>query len=1145
LLGTFPAEVVRRGGIDMKIDQLNAHNIHGLHIDLPFDTSIGLSGWSGSGKSSFCRAVSDEATKRLVTILPKSKFMFLYPDMVKTNFGALHCSDLPCVEFLDNRPALTNARSTVGTHSTLYKEVRSQFARATRLPSELFSFNTPLGWCPACKGRGGLRGETCGDCQGSRYARSVTGHRLDVRGRSLSIVEANALSLEDLLDVSGPLGLSEVGVRIARNAVELGIGHLGLDRTLSTLSGGELTRLLLAERVGLSARMLYILDEPGLGLDEASLARLLERLGTLGERNQLWVVDHSRRVMAATQRHLYFGPGSGSDGGRLVSEAPTVPAVVPPRASKPGPPLVFKDLRCRTVDLAKLALPTRAIVAITGESGSGKTTLVRDLLVPQLHSMLGPSGYVFVGQGRSKAITSLSTVGTFLDLTSFWRSVVGTRREPCHFCHGTGRTDDARDCDWCMASGMDPDFYQSVAWNGFKVRDLLEQPISESIGAYPKGGREQQVLEFLTRLGAGYLSLSRKVRTLSTGEFQRLHLCREFASEREGKAGSVFVLDEPSRGLSQNFLNGFASALRELVENSGASVWIIEHNPFLLECADFVIDFGERRGKVDHLEVLGQAAWNRVRRPAPPIRPGALRSAMEATIGFVDAGPSEASRYMAFEEARRAFESGLLRTLSPTARWIYGGQENPSKSATVAIDFEEDVLYSEDSYLFEVLDLVGHLLLLSGRSHSELAWFDYLDREMLCRCCKGSGQVQSFDHEVVVANRAKGLWQGLLQKDVMEAIRGWNFSKIKFLFAKIKSTTDMDLSRPHELMSGEERHALWHGLWGRSFHWPEKNAFYTWRGLDHLIQKYMRSSASPLKAAIKESKRTVECPICAGALLLHTQPLSVQGRDIREVLRMSVHEACATYPEVDLLAAIAAAVPAGARLNDRVGTWPRPQQVRLKLFELVRKGFLGYRFVFRNLRPYLPPSSALLGSLARSNCVQLCDAEDATATKEELLGRHPAVKGTTFVWEWLGFKGVDKALNRLQKASRCRYCQGAGRFEIEAPEGDIEKAYVICDGCMGDGLDPGVLKEEISGAPARVWLEGRVGDLPAAIRSNAWETLEDVRLASRLQQLPKYQLTALLARTSPSNAAERAPKLATGSLRARSQSERAKRRSPT
>lgn len=539
-------------------------------------------------------------------------------------------------------------------------------------------------------------------------------------------------------------------------------------------------------------------------------------------------------------------------------------------------------------------------------------------------------------------------------------------------------------------------------------------------------------------------------------------------------------------------------------------MWLIEHNEFLLACSDFVVDFGQRREKINRLDAVPYDSWCSNRNPAPAIPIGFLHSSIETGRGFFNIEGMDSERDAHFEAARLKFDSGLLRTLSPTAQWIYGKPENPPKSSTVAIDFEESLLYSDETFLFEILDLTGHLLVLSGRSNSELSRFDYMDRDLLCSCCKGRGRIDSFDFSLVTADEAKGLWSGLLHDEVMTALREWNFSKIKFLFQRIKATTGLDLCKPTTSMSPQELEALWHGLWDRSYHWPKKDSFYTWRGLGYLIQKYMRSSSSAIKTAIKESKHSLTCPVCSGTLLAHSQPLLIRGHDIRDILRMTLEEATPKFPEVELLSFISKVAPVGSRLNDLLCTWPKDRLVALKLFELDRKGFFGYRFVFRNLFPWLPAVRSTLDLLACSNRVELCDSKVNAKSRDELLGQQQGFKGTSPVWEAIGFKNVGRELSRLKKTHKCTYCSGSGRFEIESPEVELEKVVVACDACHGNGIDSAALSQMVCGAPVSTWLNGVVADLPSEIRPDHWEPLADIKLAATLQKIQKYQLAALV-----------------------------------
>jgi excinuclease UvrABC ATPase subunit len=1002
----------------MKITNLSTHNISNLSIELSTTVSTGLSGFSGSGKSSFCEALNSEVIKRIVTILPKSQYNFLFPELIKTNYGVLDCSDLPCIEYLDNQPSTAGVRSTVGTHSTLFGDIRKMFAASTGKSSDYFSFNTPVGWCTFCKGRGTTRGTTCNYCNGTRYADHVLQHELCLGDHGFNIAQANGLSLEYLHKISHKLSISPLFKRITSNAIILGIGYISLDRNLSSLSGGEYTRLLLAERMGLSSQLLYILDEPGLGLDERSSKKVLRELQNLGKENAIWIVDHSPHVVLATQKQIYFGPGSGSEGGRIVESLLQVSSVPPRPVCMTGKSITFTNLHCRTIALKSLSLPTGAIVTFTGESGCGKSTLLRDILLPKLKLEVGSAGYVYVGQGRSKAVTSRSTIGTFLGFSSYWHKLAGKRGKSCHYCNGSGVSAESLECNWCCGTGRDPQFYQMDISHDLRVIDLLERPIKDIVGVFSLGSAEREVLDLLIKLGAGYLSLSRRVQSLSNGEFQRLHLCQEIASDFKAGRGKILILDEPSRGLSHNYLHDFCYVLQNYVSEHGYTVWMVEHNRFMLDCSDFVVDFGERREVVDMLNVVTGSDWKRVNPPnnqSPPIITASIT--LQSGVEFL--GNSDKSRLEIFRNARKIFESGVLRTLSPTARWIYADQQPPHKQAVVAIDFEDDLLYSEDMYLFELLDIVGKIQMLSVYPHSELPTFDYLDRNRLCRSCRGRGKVDSIDFNLAIESESDGIFHGLLHKDVFDAIRSWNLAKIKFLFAQLKSTMGIDLTKSPESMSKSESLALWYGVWDRSFYWKAKESHYQWRGLNHLIQKYMRSSKSPLKSVIFDSKFRLDCPVCNGTLLGHSQALNIRGIDIRDILRMPIKEAAVLFQEVAELKELAKICPADACLDSPIGTWPHEDQVHIKVFELAQKSLFGFSFYFQNIVPFMNEKSALLHDLSKNNKIYICDDTNIVETRKTLINKHKWITSTITVSDALGFAFVGTSIRKVKREAAC------------------------------------------------------------------------------------------------------------------------------
>lgn len=300
----------------MKINQLIANNINRLDVDLPEDLSLGIAGLSGSGKTTFCQTIGEESKKRLVSLLPKAEYQYLFPAIMETNFSAIKMEDMPLVLFLGKSSISTNPRSTIGTHTGVFKEIRDRLAEEFYLSPEVFSFNNALGWCPACKGRGTTKNVECKKCQGKRYSEEVEQHQLTVRERPYSISDIHQLSVKTIYALSAELKISEEKQHILQNIIQMNIGYLTLNRIMGTLSGGELTRLYLAEFMATSENTVIIVDEISVGLDHDTLLKILEQIQQLGSKNQIWLIDHSDTVLDTADKHLFFGPGSGKYGDR-------------------------------------------------------------------------------------------------------------------------------------------------------------------------------------------------------------------------------------------------------------------------------------------------------------------------------------------------------------------------------------------------------------------------------------------------------------------------------------------------------------------------------------------------------------------------------------------------------------------------------------------------------------------------------------------------------------------------------------------------------------------------------------------------------------------------------------------------------------
>jgi len=227
----------------MKINQLIANNINRLDVNLSEDQSLGIAGLSGSGKTTFCQTIGEESKKRLVSLLPKAEYQYLFPNIMETNFSAIKMEEMPLVLFLGKSSISTNPRSTVGTHTGVFKEIREKLADKFDLSPEVFSFNNALGWCPACKGRGTTKNVECKKCKGKRYNSEVEQYKFELWNQPHSISDINNLSIEAIYSLSAELAISEERQRILTNIILMNIGYLTLNRVMGTCTWQNLWQL--------------------------------------------------------------------------------------------------------------------------------------------------------------------------------------------------------------------------------------------------------------------------------------------------------------------------------------------------------------------------------------------------------------------------------------------------------------------------------------------------------------------------------------------------------------------------------------------------------------------------------------------------------------------------------------------------------------------------------------------------------------------------------------------------------------------------------------------------------------------------------------------------------------------------------------
>ena len=506
-----------------------------------------------------------------------------------------------------------------------------------------------------------LSPKECPVCRGARLNPTTLG--VTVGGKNIS--EFNALSVEDALKFLNGLELDKEAGIIASDVLkeitsrltflkDVGLSYLTLNRVSSTLSGGEAQRIRLATQIGSSlVGVLYILDEPSIGLHQRDNNRLISTLKHLRDiGNTLIVVEHDEDTMMAADQIVDIGPGAGEHGGELIAqgtaeEIMACPASitgaylsgrrgipVPAKRKAPTGFLTVRGAREHNLKGIDVSIPLGVMTVVTGVSGSGKSSLVNEIIYKTLqrdlnraHTRPGDCDGLSGIEQLDKVIaidqspigrTPRSNPATYTGLFDMIRKVFAATPEAkargykenrfsfnvrggrCESCSGDGilriemhfLADIYVPCEVCKGKRYNRETLE-VTYKGKSIADVLDMTVEEALhffDAYPRISRK---LQTLYDVGLGYIKLGQPSTTLSGGEAQRVKLATELSRASTGK--TFYVLDEPTTGLHMADCERLVGVLRRLAEG-GNSVLIIEHNLDVIKACDHIIDLGPEGG---------------------------------------------------------------------------------------------------------------------------------------------------------------------------------------------------------------------------------------------------------------------------------------------------------------------------------------------------------------------------------------------------------------------------------------------------------------------------------------------------------------------------------------------------------------------
>ncbi|HXQ79835.1 MAG TPA: excinuclease ABC subunit UvrA [Opitutaceae bacterium] len=509
----------------------------------------------------------------------------------------------------------------------------------------------------------------CPECRGSRLNRRSAAVRIGPAGAPLGFAGFMAMDIAAAHGFAGSLvealgsneALREVVTGIEqrlRFLLDTGLGYLSLDRDYATLSGGEAQRVRLATQLGMGLiGVIYVLDEPSIGLHPKDNERLLEQLRGLRDRgNTVLVVEHDEETMRAADEIIELGPEAGVEGGRLLFQGtPSACAALPARLSQTGPFLagklsVSKDAATKSPDGAWLTVrearehnlrgidvqfPAGLLTCVTGVSGSGKSTLVNDVLAAAAARKLNGAKTI---PGRHRHIENLelfdklvqvdqepigrsprSNPATFTGLLDLLRDLFAqvplarvrgykasrfsfnVRGGRCERCQGDGvikldmqfMADAYAPCTSCGGRRYNRETLE-VLFHGKSIADVLDMTVREAIQLFRNIPRVLDKLETLDAVGLGYLALGQSAVTLSGGEAQRLKLSLELSKRQQG--ANLYILDEPTTGLHWVDIQRLMDLLFKL-RDAGNTILVIEHNLSVIGLADWIIDLGPGGGR--------------------------------------------------------------------------------------------------------------------------------------------------------------------------------------------------------------------------------------------------------------------------------------------------------------------------------------------------------------------------------------------------------------------------------------------------------------------------------------------------------------------------------------------------------------------
>ena len=593
------------------------HNLKNIDVEIPRDKLVVLTGLSGSGKSSL---VNEVLYKTLAGRLNHAK---LRPGK---------CDGIDGVEYLDKiinidqSPIGRTPRSNPATYTGLFDDIRSLFAstqdaKLRGYSAGRFSFNIRGGRCEACSGDGQLKIEMhflpdvyvpCEVCKGKRYNRET----LEVHYKGKNIAEVLDMTVEEALAFFQ--NQPKIRDRL-QTLMDVGLGYVKLGQPSTTLSGGEAQRIKIARYINSPLTdMMYVLDEPSVGLHSRDIQKLKNSLIKLKEHgNTVLIVEHHREIIALADHIVDMGPEAGINGGQIMYQgsyegllkADTVTGrmlriktPVKMEYRKPTGWYQLEHANLHNLKNVNVKLPLGVMTVIAGVAGSGKSSLM------EYFTSQYPGEVISIRQ-KDIGINLRSTPATYLDIADKIRALFAKENHiarsyfsfnskgACPVCQGKGviisdmaYMDSIETvCEVCHGTRYSEEVLK-YQYKGKNIAEVMNMTVRQAIRFFENTDFVNK-LDMLEQVGLGYLHLNQSMTTLSGGELQRVKL-----ADKLEERGQIFILDEPTDGLHLDDIRRLMKLFNKMTDQ-GNTLFIIEHSLDVMKDADYIVELGPEGGQ--------------------------------------------------------------------------------------------------------------------------------------------------------------------------------------------------------------------------------------------------------------------------------------------------------------------------------------------------------------------------------------------------------------------------------------------------------------------------------------------------------------------------------------------------------------------